>query len=129
MKEKTTKVLYYIFLVLFSLLMLFSGIASLIAALSGDAVANKVIIDLGYPVYVNIILGTAKILGVIALIVPGFRTIKEWAYAGFTFDILGATFSFGLNGDGIIAMVSMLPFVLLLFLTYLFYKKSSKFKK
>jgi len=39
----------------------------------------------GYPQQLRIILGIAKPLGVIALIVPGFVKLKEWAYAGFTF--------------------------------------------
>ena len=48
---------------------------------------------LGYPLYVLKILGTCKILGAIALAVPGLRRIKEWAYAGFVYDFLGAAAS------------------------------------
>lgn len=48
---------------------------------------------LGYPAYVMTILGTAKLLGVVALLVPGRLVLKEWAYAGFTFDLLGAAAS------------------------------------
>ncbi len=55
---------------------------------------------LGYPAYILYILGTAKILGVIALAVPGKPLLKEWAYAGFVFDLLGAAASHVLNGDG-----------------------------
>ncbi|MEL6899158.1 MAG: DoxX family protein [Planctomycetota bacterium] len=49
------------------------------------------ITGLGYPVYLMSILGVAKILGVIALFIPRMPLLKEWAYAGFTFDLLGAT--------------------------------------
>lgn len=56
--------------------------------------------SLGYPLYVLKILGTFKILGAIALAAPGLRRIKEWAYAGFVFDFLGAAASHALNGDG-----------------------------
>jgi len=48
---------------------------------------------LGYPVYVTSILGVAKLLGVVALLAPGRPLLKEWAYAGFTFNLLGATAS------------------------------------
>jgi len=49
--------------------------------------------DLGYPVYLLNIIGAAKILGAIALVVPKFKRLKEWAYAGFTFDFIGAMWS------------------------------------
>lgn len=53
---------------------------------------------LNYPEYLMTILGTAKILGVIALLIPGTPLLKEWAYAGFTFDLLGAAASHGFSG-------------------------------
>jgi len=49
--------------------------------------------ELGYPLYLLDILGTAKILGAVALVVPNFRRLKEWAYAGFVFDFVGAIWS------------------------------------
>ena len=55
---------------------------------------------LGFPAYLAYILGTWKILGVVALAAPGFPRIKEWAYAGFFFDFTGAAASHLLNGDG-----------------------------
>ncbi len=54
---------------------------------------------LGYPTYVMTILGSAKLLGVAALLVPGRPLLKEWAYAGFTFSLLGATASHLFVGD------------------------------
>jgi hypothetical protein len=48
---------------------------------------------LGYPVYILPFLGWAKILGVIAILVPGLPKIKEWAYAGLFFDLVGAWYS------------------------------------
>jgi hypothetical protein len=44
-------------------------------------------------------LGTAKILGVIAVLVPGAGRLKEWAYAGLIFDITGALYSHLSVGD------------------------------
>lgn len=46
--------------------------------------------QLGYPLYFMTILGFAKLCGVVALLVPGFPLVKEWAYAGFCFNLLGA---------------------------------------
>ncbi|MEM1225477.1 MAG: DoxX family protein, partial [Planctomycetota bacterium] len=54
---------------------------------------------LGYPVYLMSILGVAKVLGVIALLIPKTPLLKEWAYAGFTFDLLGAAASHAFVGD------------------------------
>jgi uncharacterized membrane protein YphA (DoxX/SURF4 family) len=48
---------------------------------------------LGYPEYLLTILGIAKLLGVAALLYPGMPRLKEWAYAGFAFDLGGATIS------------------------------------
>ena len=52
-----------------------------------------IITPLGYPVYFLTILGVWKILGVIAILVPRFPLLKEWAYAGFFFAMTGALFS------------------------------------
>lgn len=54
---------------------------------------------LGYPAYLLPFLGTAKILGVAAVLVPGFPRVKEWAFAGLTFDVAGAAYSHVSNGD------------------------------
>ena len=48
---------------------------------------------LGYPIYFLTILGVWKLLGVIAILVPKFPLVKEWAYAGFFFSMTGAIFS------------------------------------
>jgi hypothetical protein len=54
---------------------------------------------LGYPKYLLPFLGTLKILGVCAVLVPGFDRLKEWAYAGLVFDITGALYSHLSVGD------------------------------
>jgi len=48
---------------------------------------------LGYPLYFLTLLGVWKILGVIAILIPKFPLLKEWAYAGFFFAMSGAVFS------------------------------------
>jgi hypothetical protein len=58
-------------------------------------------VHLGYPEYFARILGAWKLLGVIAILAPGFRLTKEWAYAGFTFALTGAAASHLAAGDGL----------------------------
>ncbi len=53
---------------------------------------------LGYPMYFFLILGVWKFLGAIAILVPGFPRLKEWAYAGIFFDLTGAAASRALSG-------------------------------
>ena len=54
---------------------------------------------LGYPTYLLPFLGTAKILGLTAVLIPGFGRLKEWAYAGLIFDVTGAFYSHLSVGD------------------------------
>lgn len=54
---------------------------------------------LGYPDYFMRMLGVAKLLGAVALVAPGLRTAKEWAYAGFAFDFIAAFVSHAALGD------------------------------
>lgn len=55
-------------------------------------------IALGYPLHVVTLLGIWKVLGAIALLVPKFPRLKEWAYAGFVFDLTGAAFAWAATG-------------------------------
>jgi hypothetical protein len=52
-----------------------------------------IVVPLGYPLYFLSIIGTWKILGVIAILIPGLKLVKEWAYAGFFFVMTGALIS------------------------------------
>lgn len=61
--------------------------------------AIAVISHLGYPPYLLVFLGTAKILGVMAVLIPGLPRLKEWAFAGLTFDVTGALYSHLSIGD------------------------------
>ena len=54
---------------------------------------------LGYPTYLIPFLGIAKTLAVIAILAPGVRWLKEWAYAGLVFDLIGAFYSHVSVGD------------------------------
>lgn len=61
--------------------------------------AIEIFRHLGYPGYLLQFLGTAKILGVAAVLVPAFPRLKEWAYAGLVFDLVGALYSHLSVGD------------------------------
>ena len=90
--------------------MLSTGIVQLLKVEA--EVANMT--QLGYPVYFLTLLGIWKILGVVAVLVPKFPLLKEWAYAGFFFAMSGATFSRIAAGD---SMNEIAPSLLLLILT------------
>ncbi len=93
--EKRNKIIYWIATALLSIGMLQSG---WFAVLRTDQWV-KLVTALGYPVYFLTILGVWKMLGVIAILVPGFKLVKEWAYAGFFFAMTGAFFSHLAVGD------------------------------
>lgn len=87
--EKRNKIIYWIATVWLSLGMLSGGIFQLLQM--EDAVKN--FMHLGYPTYLLTILGIWKILGVVAILIPKFPRLKEWAYAGFFFAMTGAMIS------------------------------------
>ncbi|WP_367898658.1 DoxX family protein [Leptospira sp. WS58.C1] len=90
------KVIYWIATAWLSLGMVSTGIVQIIQMKEeADMFAH-----LGYPAYLMIILGVWKLLGVIAVIVPKYPLVKEWAYAGFFFTMSGAVFSHFAAGDG-----------------------------
>jgi DoxX-like family len=80
------------------------------AYLSGSPQAVEGFARAGYPQQLRIILGVAKPLGAIALLVPGFAKLKEWAYAGFTFAWISAFVAHYLARDG---AKTFMPVVLL----------------
>ena len=125
MKPKKIKAIYWIVTILFSLFMLFSGVVEVMQTEQ----AKELMKHLGYPIYVNTIIGVAKILGAIAILQWKFRTLKEWAYAGFTIDLIGASASFYFAGDGIGMSLSPLLFLAVMFVSYFLWKKAEKIKK
>jgi len=93
---KRTKIIYWIATAWLSLGMLSTGIVQLIKL--KEEVDN--ITQLGYPAYILTLLGIWKILGVIAVLIPRFPLLKEWAYAGFFFTMSGAIVSHLVVGHG-----------------------------
>ncbi|TNJ66189.1 DoxX family protein [Paenibacillus hemerocallicola] len=119
---KKINVLYWSFTGLLSALMVLGSIPDII--LVPDAVA--LFEHLGYPTYLLPFLGIAKLLGIVAILVPGFPRIKEWAYAGLFFDLLGAMYSSIAVGDPASQWLLFLIGFVLIGGSYTFYHKKRK---
>jgi hypothetical protein len=120
MTPKTLRIFYWMFTLLFVLPQAWSASQMLIEAPR----MTQTITELGYPVYFMKILGVAKLLGIAAIFYGGFPVLKEWAYAGFTFDVLGAFFSHVSAGDPLIP-IAMVPLLFLAaqFASYFLWKR------
>ena len=110
---KRNKIIYWIATIWLALGMVSTGAVQLFKAKQGQGGVDM-ITHLGYPVYILTILGIWKILGTIAVLIPKFPLLKEWAYAGFFFIMSGAIFSHIAAGDSI---SEIFPSLLLLILT------------
>ncbi|UPT69057.1 MAG: DoxX family protein [Sphingobacteriales bacterium JAD_PAG50586_3] len=86
---KATKITYWVSTVLFAGFMAFTAIPNIL----GNADSVGLFTSLGFPLYMQGFIGMAKLLGSIALLVPAFPRIKEWAYAGLFFDLSGAMYA------------------------------------
>jgi hypothetical protein len=107
---RRTNVVYWTTTALVALLMLEGGIVDAIRSPS----AMEVFRVLGYPAYFATLLGVAKVLGALAILLPVPRTLREWAYAGFTFDVSSAIISIiasGLAGWSLLIPITALAFV------------------
>ena len=110
---KKSKITYWVATIWLALGMVSTGAVQLFKASEGQGGA-EMLTHLGYPVYLLTILGIWKLLGIVAVLIPGFPLLKEWAYAGFFFVMTGAIFSHLAVGDPITALF---PSLLLLLLT------------
>jgi uncharacterized membrane protein YphA (DoxX/SURF4 family) len=119
---KKTKIIYWIFTGLFSALMIFSSVG----ALTGDPRGAAFMESLHYPAYLGAFLAVAKILGVIAILIPGYPRIKEWAYAGLVFDLIGATYSQTASHLPMAGLSFMLISFILAFGSYIYYHRKMK---
>ncbi|NIJ55227.1 DoxX family protein [Dyadobacter arcticus] len=122
MNKKTINNIYWISTGLILAMMLFSAASSFIENPDGA----KMMEAMGYRPYVFHFLAVAKVFGVIAILTPGFPRLKEWAYAGFIFDLIGATYSFYASGFPLKDWAFMLVLVALLACSYIFYHKRLK---
>lgn len=113
--SKRNKIIYWIATIWLALGMVSTAAVQLFKTKEGQGGVDS-ITHLGYPVYLLTLLGIWKILGVVAVLIPKFPLLKEWAYAGFFFVMSGAIFSHIASGD---SATEMLPALLLLLLTAL----------
>ena len=108
--SKRNKIIYWTATALMCFGMTGSGIAQILHLPD----MQEIITHLGYPQYFMYIIGTWKILGVIAILIPKYGLLKEWAYAGFVFLMSGALVShifMGDEGSAILAPIFQLLFI------------------
>src|SRR3954447_7673758 len=91
MTTKTTNLIYWISTIVFAALMIFSAVGGLQPSQQAIQLLHD---GLGYPVYFIQFISIAKLIGSIAILIPGLNSsVKEWAYAGLFFDLAGAFYS------------------------------------
>jgi hypothetical protein len=121
---KTAKILYWIVTSLMAAFMLLASIPDILRLPQAVSIFGH----LGYPVYLLPFLGTAKTLGIIAVLVPGFQRLKEWAYAGLVFDVIGALYSHLSVGDFPSGWMPALIGLVLVGGSYLSYRRQLVFR-
>ena len=127
MTTKTVNITYWIATIIFAALMIFSAVGGLQPSQQAIQIFHD---GLGYPIYFIQYISFAKLLGVIAILIPGLnKTIKEWAYAGLIFDLIGAMYCNYASGKTTGEWLPIIIFVALGFLSYyLYHKKSASLK-
>jgi len=118
-----TKILYWTFTDVFAVVMFVFAVPDIVSS----EIAIKGFAKMGMPFYLLPFLGIAKTLGVIAILIHGYPRIKEWAYAGLFFDLIGATycvFSTSSSGEMVGNLVFMAILLALGILSYIYYHKS-----
>ena len=113
---KRNKIIYWIATLWLALGMLSTGIVQLLNVKE----ETEFILALGYPAYFLTLMGAWKILGVVAVLIPKFPVVKEWAYAGFLFLMSGAIFSHIAMGNGMKEIVGPLLLVVLTVVSWYF---------
>lgn len=112
--KKKSRIIFWIATIWLSLGMLSTGAVQLFK-LKGDGPGSpESMTNLGYPAYFVMLLGIAKVSGVVVLLIPGSPLLKEWAYAGFFFIMSGAVYTHVAAGNSI---SEIFPSLLLLILT------------
>jgi len=126
MSTKKINIIYWIFTGLLLAAMGLGAIPDLLSMPEALAVFKH----LGYPAYLSPFMGAVKLLGVIAILIPGYPRIKEWVYAGFVFDLTGATYSGLATGDPVLQVVlPMLIGYALIIGSYIYHHKRLKAKQ
>ena len=122
MKTKTWNIAYWTVAVFFCGSMLMAGV---VEAMQTEE-DKEIMRHLGYPNHVLLVNGIAKILGSLALLQTRFRTIREWAYAGFTINMIGAFAARASARDSAGLIASPLVALGIVFLFYFLWKKKEQ---
>ena len=124
MTPKTINIIYWVSTIIFAGLMIFSAAGGIEPTQQAIQLMHD---SLGYPVYFIQFISVAKLLGAIAILIPGLKSIKEWAYAGLFFDLTGAVYSgIAVSGKFDPMMLAMLAWILPGILSYYFWHKKMK---
>ena len=123
---KRNKIIYWISTIWLALGMVSTGTVQLFKEKAGQGGADS-ITHLGYPVYLLTLLGICKILGVVALLIPKFPILKEWAYAGLFFVMSGAVFSHLAMGDPVKEIFPSVLLIVLILVSWYFRPMDRKF--
>ena len=126
--NKRNKIIYCIATIWLALGMASTGIVQLMKIKTGAGGADS-ITHLGYPPSLLTLLGVAKLLGVIAILIPKFPLLKEWAYAGFFFLMAGAIFSHIESADKLSESLPPLLLVVLTLVSWYFRSTSRKISR
>jgi uncharacterized membrane protein YphA (DoxX/SURF4 family) len=118
-KMKKLKTWYWIATIIFALMMIMDGFGGITQQEAG----KEVLKHLGYPMYLLIIVGIAKLLGAISILQHKYTAIKEWAYAGFAINFIGAFASRAFVGDGISLLIPPVIALVIMFIPYTLWKK------
>lgn len=116
-----TKTIYWIVTGIITAMLTFGSIFNV---LSTPEAVDLIVTKLGYPSYVVPLVGVMKILGCIAVLVPGFPRLKEWAYAGLFIDLGGAVYSHVSIGAPVAEWAPLFVLIGLLVASYMLYHKT-----
>lgn len=122
MKAKTWNLLYWIVAVFFCGSMLLAGVVEVMQTEEGKEIMRH----LGFPMHVLRVIGIGKIVGSLALLQTKFRALREWAYSGFTINLIGAFAARASVHDSAGLIASPLIGLALVFVFYFLWKKKEQ---
>lgn len=119
MNPKAIRITYWVLNIIFCLFHAMDAGGGLAKAQAGVDAMNA----MGYPIYLMGFLAVLKLLGIVVLLQNKYKTIKEWAFAGFSFTLIGAAVSHICVHDPTLFILMPIVFLVLLFALYYFWKK------
>src|SRR5687768_10993564 len=121
MTIKNLKIAYWCVLVILTVGMLLSAVPSVLKLpYAVEHFCNV----LKLPEYLLVFTGALKIFGLVALYIPGFPKIKEWVFAGFTFDLIGAWYCNFTALNSFAASIPIIIYMTVLAILYILYNKA-----